>query len=177
MSGLSTSLIDGELRLELFGETHVDDFQRAVSQDGDIWEIYPVDLRDPQAQAELCNFHGSDGWVRYAAMVEDRVIGTTSYMNPDLKNGTVMIGATYLEPAARGTGINRRLKRLMIDHAFAQGFWRIEFTVDTRNRMSMRAMEKMGAKLEGIMRRNRVTWTGYVRDTALFSILREEWAG
>ncbi len=88
-----------------------------------------------------------------------------------------MIGGTYIEPSVRGTGFNATMKWLMIDHAFAQGFWRTEFTIVTRNVRSIAAVEKMGAVREGTMRKNRVTWTGYVRDTALFSILKDEWVG
>jgi RimJ/RimL family protein N-acetyltransferase len=69
------------------------------------------------------------------------------------------------------------MKKLMIDHAFACGFTRIEFRVDTRNKRSMAAVLKLGAKHEGTLRRNRITWTGYVRDTAVFGLLEEEWHG
>jgi len=62
-----------------------------------------------------------------------------------------------------------------IDHAFASGFDRIEFTVDARNKRSCAAVLKLGATHEGTLRRNRITWTGYVRDTCVFGLLREEW--
>jgi RimJ/RimL family protein N-acetyltransferase len=78
-------------------------------------------------------------------------------------------------PRVRGTGINARVKRLMIDRAIACGFHRIEFKVDTRNGRSMAAIAKLGAVNEGILRKNLVTWTGYRRDTAVYSILAEEW--
>jgi len=113
--------------------------------------------------------------VRFAVLNDGEVVGTTSYIHPDPANGTVMIGGTYIAPSVRGTGFNRRMKHLMIDHAFACGFWRIEFTVDMRNARSLAAMEKLGAVREGVLRRNRVTWTGHIRDTALFSILADEW--
>jgi RimJ/RimL family protein N-acetyltransferase len=87
------------------------------------------------------------------------------------------VGGTYYVPAERGTGLNSTVKRLLLDRAFASGFDRVQFSIDTRNGRSMRAVEKIGAVREGTLRRNRVTWTGYVRDTAVYSILAGEWRG
>ena len=87
------------------------------------------------------------------------------------------IGGTYIEPSMRGTGFNDAMKTLMIDHAFASGFRRIEFRVDTRNQRSAAAVRKLGAQLDGTLRKNVVTWTGYVRDTYVFSIFKDEWRG
>lgn len=172
---LDTVLEEGNLRLVPFRPDHAEALREACARDPDIWEIFPVNMLDGDAEAMLKRFHGEQGWVRFTVLADSAAVGTTSYINPDRANGTVMIGGTYIEPSARGTGINSRMKRLMIDHTFACGFWRIEFTVDTRNARSMAAMEKLGAVREGILRRNRVTWTGHVRDTALYAILAEEW--
>jgi len=60
-------------------------------------------------------------------------------------------------------------------HAFDRGYRRIEFRVDSRNARSQAAMKKLGAVREGVMRADRITYTGHVRDTVLFSILKEEW--
>lgn len=172
---LAAVLEDGDLRLVPFQAGHAEPLRAACARDPDIWEIYPVNMLDGDAEAMLKRFHGEQGWVRFSVLIEGVVVGTTSYINPDPANGTVMIGGTYIEPSVRGTDVNRRMKHLMIDHAIACGFWRIEFTVDTRNARSMAAMVKLGALLEGVLRKNRVTWTGYVRDTALYSILADDW--
>ncbi len=63
----------------------------------------------------------------------------------------------------------------MLRRAFDGGFRRVEFRVDERNKRSQAAMAKLGAVREGVMRADRITWTGHVRDTVLFSILRDEW--
>ncbi|MBL0966530.1 MAG: GNAT family N-acetyltransferase, partial [Blastomonas sp.] len=108
----------------------------------------------------------------------DSVVGMSNYINPDARNHVVEIGGTYVEPAARGAaGVNTRMKRLMIDHAFAQGFTRIEFRVDARNLRSQAAVRKLGAVHEGTLRHNRITWTGYVRDTCVFGLLESDWSG
>ena len=175
MAELAQELSDGDITLKLVTAEIYPRLKETFAKDTEIWAIYPVNLNDPDAEAQLAAFHGGEGWTHYAVLRGDEVVGTTSYIHPSPENGTVMIGGTYLQPDARGWGINRRMKTLMIDHAFACGFWRVEFTVDTRNTRSMAALERLGAKLEGIMRRNRRTWTGHVRDTAMFSILKEEW--
>ena len=75
----------------------------------------------------------------------------------------------------RVTVFNRRVKDLMLRRAFDCGFRRVEFRVDRRNARSQAAMAKLGAVREGVIRAERITWTGHVRDTVLFSILANEW--
>jgi RimJ/RimL family protein N-acetyltransferase len=68
------------------------------------------------------------------------------------------------------------MKVLMIDHCFACGMSAIELRVDTRNGRSIRAIEKLGAVLVETLRANMATWTGHVRDTAIYRLSRAEWA-
>jgi N-acetyltransferase len=75
----------------------------------------------------------------------------------------------------RGGFVNPEAKMLMLDHAFASGAVRVQFRVDSRNQRSQAAMTKLGAVREGMLRRDRLTWTGYIRDTVVFSILDDEW--
>ncbi len=63
----------------------------------------------------------------------------------------------------------------MLDHAFDCGAVRVQFRVDTRNRRSQAAVAKLGAVREGVLRQDRLTWTGYIRDTVVYSILAREW--
>lgn len=172
---LSSALADDQVRIVPFAAEHAEPLRVACAKDCGIWDIYPVNMLGDDFDAQIRAFHGDDDWVRFAVLDGGRVVGTTSYIHPNPDNGTVMIGGTYIEPSMRGTGFNRRMKVLMIDHAFACGYWRVEFTVDTRNARSMAALEKLGAVREGVLRKNMVTWTGYVRDTALYSILAQDW--
>ena len=105
----------------------------------------------------------------------DRLVGMTAWLRPDMSAQTVEIGNSYIHPDARGTGLNGRLKKLMIDHAFAVGIRRIEFRIDERNKRSQAAVAKLGCTKEGVLRSERITWTGYVRDTGLWSLLAGEW--
>ena len=175
---LEATLESGDVRIEPLAERHLDPLRAACAQDREIWQIYPVNMLGDGFDAAMEEFHQSDSWVRFAVIDrrEDRVVGCTNYIDPN-RFGVVEIGGTYLAPGVRGSGFNRTKKRLMIEHAFACGFHRIEFRVDTRNARSMAAVLKLGAKQEGILRQNRITWTGYCRDTAVFGLLREEWAG
>ena len=75
----------------------------------------------------------------------------------------------------RGSGFNRRVKDMMLRRAFDCGFRRVEFRVDERNKRSQAAMTRLGAVREGLLCADRITWTGHVRDTVLFSILKDEW--
>jgi RimJ/RimL family protein N-acetyltransferase len=104
-----------------------------------------------------------------------RVVGMSSYSTALASQGGVEIGATFLEPDARGGVVNSESKLLMLDHAFTSGAVRVQFRVDTRNLRSLAAVTKLGAVREGVLRRDRLTWTGYIRDTVYFSILDHEW--
>ncbi len=164
------------VRLMPFVDAHVEPLRMACAEDDDIWEIYPFSMQGKHFDKAMQAFHGTQNWVRFAAIdvQADRVVGMTSYINPD-QHGVVEIGGTYIAPLVRGTGFNAIMKKLMIDRAFACKYRKVGFRVDTRNARSIAAVLKLGAAQEGIMRKDRVTWTGYVRDTAVFGLLKEEW--
>ena len=180
MGGLQTNLSFGNVRLEPLADRHVQSLRAACAADPDIWDIYPHSMLDehfdPAVQAMLEHTDRLPFAVLAVGGSEQNVVGMTSYINPN-SHGVVEIGGTYIEPSVRGTGFNHRMKKLMIDHAFACGFRRIEFCVDVRNKRSAAAVLKLGAKLDGTLRKNTVTWTGHVRDTHVFGLLQEDWNG
>lgn len=108
-------------------------------------------------------------------IADRRVVGMSSYYMALATQGGVEIGATFLHPDARGGVLNSESKLLMLDHAFTSGAVRVQFRVDKRNLRSQAAVTKLGAVREGVLRRDRLTWTGYIRDTVYFSILDHEW--
>ncbi|WP_017672314.1 GNAT family protein [Blastomonas sp. AAP53] len=176
MNALETLLEDGDVRLEPLAARHIEPLRAACARDHDIWQIYPVSMLGEHFDPSMAQYRAYPGWVRFAVLHHGEVVGMTSYISPDLPNRALEIGGTYIEPSVRGpNGINRTMKRLMIDHAFACGFERIEFRVDSRNLRSRAAVLKLGTQQEGILRRNRITWTGHVRDTYVFSLLKDEW--
>ena len=180
MKGLEANIALERVSLETLATEHIQDLRSACAADPDIWDIYPHSMLDehfePAVQAMLENPDRLPFAVLAVGGCEQKVVGTTSYINPN-SHGVVEIGGTYIEPLVRGTGFNDLMKKLMIDHAFACGFRRIEFRVDARNKRSAAAVLKLGAKLDGTLRQDIVTWTGHVRDTHVFGLLQEDWNG
>lgn len=166
---------DGNIRLEQLAEHHRDGLRAACAADRDIWEIYPVNMSgagfDPAFDAILRNPDRRP----FALIVDGIVIGMSGYLNFALDRQAVEIGGTFIAPSTRGTGLNGRIKKLLLDRAFACGVRRVEFRIDERNARSQAAVRKLGAVKEGVLRAERITWTRHVRDTGVFSILAEEW--
>lgn len=107
---------------------------------------------------------------------DGRVVGSTSYLNPDPQYRRVEIGATWLTPAMQRTPINTEAKYLLLEHAFDQlNCIRVEFKTDARNARSRTALERIGATEEGTLRHHMIMPDGHLRDSVYFSILREEW--
>lgn len=174
--GLFAPLADGELRLVPLAQHHREPLRSACAKDREIWEIYPFNFLgadfDPRFDFLL---RGAPQRRAYAITQADEVVGMTAWIEHGMPGWSVEIGNSYIVPELRGTGLNGRIKRLMIDHAFACGLERIAFKVDAVNQRSCAAVRKLGCTREGVLRRERRTWTGRVRDTVLFSILRDEW--
>ncbi|MEH3106359.1 MAG: GNAT family protein [Sphingomonas fennica] len=169
------ALADGDLRLIPFTETHRAGLKDACAEDAAIWDIYPTSFAPDRFDATLDGVLATPTRRPLTIQLGEAIVGMTGWLALGVRPGTIEIGGSYLRPAARGTGLNARIKRLMLDHAFAHGIRRVEFRVDTRNGRSMAAVAKIGGVLEGVLRQDAVTWTGHVRDAALFSILRDEW--
>ena len=102
--------------------------------------------------------------------------GSTRYMNIDERNKTLEIGSTWIGREFQGTGLNTQVKQLMLDEAFGpMGYEKVEFRVDERNIRSRKAVEKLGAVLEGILRENVYLLDGFKRNTCCYGILKREW--
>jgi RimJ/RimL family protein N-acetyltransferase len=94
----------------------------------------------------------------------------------DTAHRSLEIGASWLGATFHGSGINQECKHLLLTHSFVElGMNRVALQTDELNQRSRRAIEKLGAKCEGIMREDRVAWNGRVRSSAIYSILRSEW--
>jgi RimJ/RimL family protein N-acetyltransferase len=174
--GLAAVLTDRGLRLDPMTEAHREPLRAACAEDPAIWPIYFTSFLGADFDPAFANAMADPNRTMLAVMLDGTLIGMSGFLNISARNNTLEIGNTYVVPAARGTGANRRMKDLMLDHAFACGFERVEFKVDVRNARSQAAMAKLGAVREGVLRRHLVTWTGHVRDSAIYSVLRSEWA-
>lgn len=176
--GLHVPLSDGDLKLEILVEQHREPLRRACNADLEIWQIYPFSYLGEAFDRQF-DLMISEGRPRrcYAVVLGGEVIGMTTWIEHGQPGWSIEIGNTYIEPSVRGTGVNDRMKKLMLDHAFGVGLERVAFKVDAINARSRAAVLKIGCKQEGILRNERRTWTGRLRNTVLFSILRSEWAG
>ncbi len=161
-------------RAERLTEAHRDLLREACAEDPDIWEIYYVSYA-PEHFEESFDALLERPWVPFALFDGDAFVGLSCYFNVDDERQMLEIGSTFYRPSHRGTGFNARAKDMMLRHAFDRGYRRVEFRVDSRNTRSQAAMTKLGAVREGVMRADRITWNGHVRDTVLFAILRDEW--
>lgn len=102
--------------------------------------------------------------------------GSTRYGDIRTAHGGLEIGWTWLHPRWHGTGLNRPMKHLMLAHAFGEmGMERVQIKTDILNTRSQRAIEKLGAVREGVLRRHMRRPDGTMRDTVMFSVTREEW--
>jgi RimJ/RimL family protein N-acetyltransferase len=151
------------------------DVQRALDCDPEGWQLF-----GNSGQGE----HFAEWWTRLTGAMRDgtyvpyairrkedqSIVGTTSFLNIRPERQTVEIGSTFLCPQVRSGYVNPESKLLMLEHAFRCGVRRVEFMTDLRNSRSQAALAKLGAVREGILRRDRITWTGHVRDSVIYSI-------
>lgn len=102
--------------------------------------------------------------------------GSTRYMNINIKNRTLEIGATWIGREFHGSGLNTQMKLLMLNYAFhTMGVEKIDFRIDERNIASRKAVEKLGSILEGILRENVYLLDGFKRNTCCYGLLKREW--
>lgn len=177
---LEFRILEGRyVRLEPFASELKEEVRAAIDCDPDSWAIMPI---NPMGEgfdnfwAVACDAP-TDVRMSYAIRLRSdwRVVGMSSYHTVLADQGGVEIGGSFLHPDVRGGAVNLESKMLMLAHAFDSGAVRVQFRVDSRNLRSQTAVGKLGAVREGVLRRDRLTWTGYVRDTVHFSILNEEW--
>ena len=173
MTPLDTPMRGDGCRAERLTEAHRDLLREACAEDPDIWAIYYISYAPEHFDASFDALLKRP-WIPFALYDGDAFVGMSCFLNIEPDRQTLEIGSTFYRPAFRGTGFNARCKAMMLARAFDRGFRRVEFRVDSRNARSQAAMLRLGAVREGVMRADRITWTGHVRDTVLFSILRDE---
>jgi N-acetyltransferase len=168
-------------RLEPLELTHTAQAQEAV-QDGEIWRHWYTPIPAPervedeirrrlrlQEQGSMLPFAVFDSAARF--------IGMTTFMNIDAANRRLEIGSTWYRTSAQRTGINTDAKRLLLGYAFEQlNCIAVEFRTHWFNQQSRAAIERLGAKLDGVLRNHQVAPDGSLRDTVVYSIVASEWA-
>jgi RimJ/RimL family protein N-acetyltransferase len=177
---LGKSMTGDGCRAELFEARHRAALKAACAEDRDVWAIYANNFGPDGFDDSIDRYTSNPNnrtFVLFAKnpQGDDELAGMSSYLGIDPNRQVLEIGGTYNRPKFRGAGFNRRVKDMMLRRAFECGIRRVEFRVDIRNARSQAAMKKLGAVREGLIRADRITWTGHVRDTVLFAILKDEW--
>lgn len=152
-----------------------------VASDREMWRLTSVDYSDPAIfypnfKAALRDRRLGKAYPFLVRLVEGPVIGTTRLLDLHPEDRKVEIGVTWIASAHWGSGVNTECKRLLLEHCFdTLAVNRVQFRAKSDNGRSRRALEKIGAVFEGVMRKDKIEASGNPRDTAFYSILREEW--
>lgn len=173
---------EGEVvRLEPLTPAHVPDLQEVVakSQLDKLWYTMVPAPDQMLAEIERRNDLQNKGSMLPFAVISkasNRAVGMTTYMNIDAASPRLEIGSTWYCPSVQRTRLNTECKLLLLQHAFEElGCIAVEFRTHFLNHQSRRAIERLGAKQDGVLRAHCVMENGTVRDTAVYSILPAEW--
>jgi RimJ/RimL family protein N-acetyltransferase len=173
------------VRLEPLASAHHDDLVLAV-QDGELWNHWYTAIPRPEAMAaeiqRRLNLQAQGSMCPFAVIdpASGQAVGMTTYMNIDAANRRVEIGSTWYRRSVQRSPLNTEAKRLLLAHAFEElNCIAVEFRTHFFNHQSRRAIERLGAKLDGVLRSHQINMhplaTGALRDTCVYSILASEW--
>ncbi len=154
-----------------------------IGHDEETWRFMPYGRMDSQANM--------DGWVAHLLELQargsdvpfvvehrgrGRLVGATRFMNAEPAHRAIEIGGTWYAAAYRGTSVNPEAKLLLMQHAFESlGCIRVQFRTDVRNLRSQRALERLGAVREGVLREHMLLHDGHRRSSVIYSVLENEW--
>jgi RimJ/RimL family protein N-acetyltransferase len=168
-------------RLEPLSPTHAPGLIEAVT-DGNLWELWYTSIPSPkEMEANITRrlaLQAKDEMLPFTIFNQatGQTIGMTTYMNIDAANRHVEIGSTWTRKSAQRSGINTECKLLLLAHAFETlNCIAVEFRTHFFNHQSRRAIERLGARQDGILRSHRVNAEGLLRDTVVYSIIAAEW--
>lgn len=163
--------------LEPLTSDHLAEIAAAVDG-GDAERLWFTTAPSPSTAADwlAARLQDLDGFTFVVRTLDGRLIGSSSYLNIDGLNRRLEIGATWYVESARRTGVNTEAKLLLLQHAFdTLGCVAVEFRTHFFNKTSRAAIERLGAKLDGVLRSHQLLADGSRRDTVVYSILDIEW--
>lgn len=174
--------LDGRhVRLVPLAPEHHDDLAEAV-RDGDLWRLWYTSIPAPEAmRAEIerrLALQRAGSMLPFAVLdaAEGKAVGMTTYMHIDAGNRRLEIGSTWYARRVQRTGLNTEAKLLLLGHAFETlGCIAVEFRTHFHNRRSRQAIERLGAKLDGVLRSHQILPDGSLRDSCVYSIIACEW--
>jgi RimJ/RimL family protein N-acetyltransferase len=184
MTDLGPVTLSGKhIRLEPLSRNHASGLL-AVAQAPEIWTwmsalpVTPESMEAWIAEALAAQESRLEYPFTVVRLADGRVVGSTRYMDVQPASKGVEIGWTWYAPETWGTVVNPEAKFLLLRHAFEDwGAIRVQLKTDLKNLRSQAAIKKLGAREEGVLRRHRFRRDGTIRDSVMFSIIREEWPG
>jgi RimJ/RimL family protein N-acetyltransferase len=165
-------------RLEPIDQRHADDLAAAATPDLFTYHFPPPALTPEGFRAQIARSHERPNWMPFAIVLVEtgRAVGVTAYLDIRAKDRGLEIGFTWLAKHLHGSLVNPECKFLLLRHAFERlGAVRVQLKTDSRNVQSQRAIEKLGAVREGVLRKHMVLPDGHVRDSVMYSITDDQW--
>ncbi len=161
--------------------SHHDDLSEAVA-DGELWKLWYTFVPQPSAMAAEIDRRlklQSEGSMLPFSVIDNasgKAVGMTTFMNVDAQNKRVEIGSTWYRRSVQRSDVNTQCKLLLLGHAFETlECIAVEFRTHFFNHQSRRAIERLGAKLDGVLRSHQRASNGTLRDTCVYSIVAAEW--
>lgn len=179
----ATTLRGQHVCLMPLSAAHHDDLLEAV-KDGELWRHWYTAIPTPDKMAaeieRRLSLHKQGSMLPFTVQVNGKAVGMTTYMNIDAANQRVEIGSTWYRASVQRSPVNTECKRLLLAYAFEQLQCNaVEFRTHFFNQQSRRAIERLGAKLDGVLRNHQINLhpdaAGALRDTCVYSILNTEW--
>jgi len=167
-------------RLEPLSHKHVDGLAEAV-KDGELWQLWYTLIPRPEDMGKevdrRLSLQAAGSMLPFTVFdCDGKIAGMTTYMNVDAANRRVEIGSTWYARRVQRSALNTQCKLLLLTHAFDKlGCIAVEFRTHFFNQQSRRGIERLGAKLDGILRSHQVAPNGTLRDTVVYSIIASEW--
>jgi len=170
------------VQLEPLSTDHVSDLINSV-KDGKLYNHWYTSIPQPKnMEMEIerrLKLQDMGTMLPFAviSLKTEKAVGMTTYMNVDKENKRVEIGSTWYAKSVQRTSLNTECKLVLLEHAFEKlNCICVEFRTHFMNHQSRRGIERLGAKLDGILRSNAIQKNGTIRDTAVYTIISSEWS-
>jgi N-acetyltransferase len=167
-------------RLEPLSHAHIDGLVEAV-KDGELWTLWYTSIPRPENMASEIDrrlaLQAAGSMLPFTVFdPSGQIAGMTTYMNVDAANRRLEIGSTWYAKRVQRSALNTQCKLMLLSHAFDKlDCIAVEFRTHFFNHQSRRGIERLGAKLDGILRNHQIAANGTLRDTVVYSIIACEW--
>jgi N-acetyltransferase len=174
------SLSGPHAQLKPLSQDHCDGLTEAA-KDGELWKLWYTFIPKPEGMRKEIDrrlgLQAAGSMLPFTVLDADgKVAGMTTYMNVDAPNRRVEIGSTWYARRVQRSALNTQCKLLLLTQAFEKlDCIAVEFRTHFFNHQSRRGIERLGAKLDGILRNHQIAPNGTLRDTVVYSIIASEW--